>query len=136
MVFAVFCLIFFKFWPPILQEITWYTWVSLVIAYFAIIIIRAILTVIMFHFGFNFSLFPNYFDSFFNFKNKLTPVFSFETRSDFFNPISLMFRLMSSSFIAFLIYQFTQDEKAMQDFKEIRDHVYDIYEFSTDVVLG
>ena len=90
----------------------------------------------MFHFGCSFDLFPNYFNSFVNPKKMLLPVCKLETRSDFFNPISLAFRLCSASFILYLLIQFCQDEKNMEDLKEIKDQFYDIYEFSTDYVLG
>lgn len=59
-----------------------------------------------------------------------------EMRSDFFNPASLLFRLGSGSFMLFLLYQFCQDEKNIEDLREITDHMYDVFEYSSDYVLG
>ena len=107
--------IFFDHWPPFLQQIAWYSFVSTIIGYFVTIVLRIVLKIILFHFGFNFNLFPNYFNSFVNPKKMLFPICHADMRSDFFNPISLLFRLGSASFIVYMVYQLSQDEKIVED---------------------
>lgn len=135
-VVVLFSFIFFNLWPLWLQIATWYGFVSVIIGYFVTIGVRILTGIVMFHFGFDFNLFPNYFNSFVNPKKMLVPVCRIQTRSDFFNPISLMFRLSSASFILFLAYKFCQDEQAMEDLREISSHVKDVFDYSSDWVLG
>lgn len=70
----LFALIFYDHWPTPLKIATWYGFVSAVIAYFVTIGVRILTSIVMFHFGFNFKLFPNYFNSFVNPWKMLLPV--------------------------------------------------------------
>ena len=132
----IFVFIFYDQWPQPLKQATWYGLISFLIAYFLTIAAKITLGFTFYHIGVNFWLFPNFFESFVNPKKMLLPLAKAEIRPDFCNPISLLFRLCSASLILYSLYQFSQDEKAIEDFREIRDHMYDVYEFSTDYVLG
>ena len=130
-------LVFFDHWPYFLQVSVWYTYNTIQIGYFVLIFVRIILRVILFHFGFDFTLFPNYFDAFvFSPRKILLPVYEAKTRPDFYNPISLSFRISSLSFIVWIIFIFFQDEKHIEDIKELSGHMYDMFEYSSDYVLG
>lgn len=100
-----------------MQEYAWYGLVATLIVYFGTIITRWTLKILFFHLGVDLWLFPNFFMSFYLFapKKTLWPIVSFEIRSDFFSPASLIFRVSCAAFIIYSVYEFMQDQKKIED---------------------
>jgi len=90
------------------------------ISYFVTIHLRILLWLTGYHLGINFWLFPNYFTSFKDPRKILWPLISVEKRDDQFNIGNLVFRILSAGLITYLVYQFFQDEKNIEDLKDIK----------------
>ena len=53
------------------------------------------------------------------------------------DPKSIIFRIISGSMIIYMSYQFTQDEKNIEDVKELYEHgLTDLFEYGQNFVLG
>ena len=87
--------VLFRMWPLWLQELTWNAMVTVFLGYWVIMIFRIILRIILWHFGVDLHLFPNYFHSFVNPKIMLWPVAKGKVRDDFFSPLMITFRVLS-----------------------------------------
>ena len=58
-------------------------------------------------------------------------------RADFYDIKSVIFRILSGSLILYLLYQFCQDEKNIEDLKEVVDHgIHDLFEYGQDFMVG
>jgi len=87
--------VLFKMWPLWLQEFTWAAIVTIFLGYWITIILRIVIRIIIWHFGVDLELFPNYFHSFVNPKIMLWPIAKGKVRDDFYSPIMLTFRVLS-----------------------------------------
>ena len=87
--------VLFKMWPLWLQEFTWAAIVTIFLGYWITIILRIVLRIVIWHFGVDLELFPNYFHSFVNPKIMLWPIVKGKVRDDFYSPIMLTFRVLS-----------------------------------------
>ena len=90
-------------WPLWLQEWTWNAIVTGFLAYWVTMLLRIVLRVVLWHFGLDFLLFPNYFHSFVNPKIMLWPVGKSKVRDDFYSPIMLIFRVLSLITICLIV---------------------------------
>ena len=111
--FAVFAflmfLTMFNIYPFWVQNAIWQAFCYYVISYFAIGGLRILMWILGYHFGFIFWLFPNYRKSY-NPTKFLWPIGKYELRDDAKEPITVVFRLLSLSFMVYLLWAFMQDE--------------------------
>jgi len=84
----------------------------------------------------NFWLFPNYFTSFKDPRKMLWPLGSLNTRQDQFEIFSLIFRFIQGSFIVYIVYQFFQDEKNLEDLKDLKGGIEDLLDYGQDFIMG
>ena len=53
------------------------------------------------------------------------------------DPKSVVFRLMSGTLICYMIYQFLQDEKNIEDLRDIAENgISDLYDYAEDLLSG
>jgi len=110
LVVVVLALMCFRLWPLWLKKGIWYCSFYLLVFLAVTAVLRLILWVILYHFGFEFWLFPNYFIDSNDPRDSFWPITSFEVRAEFSDWRSIIFRLASGSMIAYMTYQFCQDE--------------------------
>jgi hypothetical protein len=84
----------------------------------------------------DFWLFPNYFTSFKDPRKILWPLVSVKSRDDKFGVGNLVFRTMSVGFIGYMIFQFFQDEKNIEDLKDLKGGIQDLLDYGQDFIMG
>merc|ERR1712070_13628 len=113
--------------------LSFYLLVFLVVTAF----VRVILWGILWHFGIEFWLFPNYFIDSNDPRDSFWPLYSFEVREDQTSSAAIILRLFSGILLVYLGFQFLQDEKNLEDLAELRDHgLHDLFEYGQEFVLG
>jgi len=105
----------FRLWPMWLKKGIWYISFYLLVFLIVTAFLRLIIWGILYHFGLEFWLFPNYFIDSNDPRDSFWPLTSFEIRDDQFDPRSMIFRLFSGALIVYMSYQFCQDEKNISD---------------------
>jgi translocation protein SEC62 len=127
----------FRLWPLWLKKIIWYISFYLLVFLVVTAILRLILWGILYHFGLEFWLFPNYFIDSNDPRDSFLPVYSFEVREDCFDFKSIIFRIISGSLIVYMAYQFCQDEKNIEDLRDLAENgLSDLFEYGQEFVLG
>lgn len=135
--FIILALMCFRLWPLWLKKgvylCSFYLLVFLVITAF----VRVILWGILWHFGIEFWLFPNYFIDSNDPRDSFWPLYSFEVRDDQGSSAAIILRIFSGILLVYLGFQFVQDEKNLEDLAELRDHgLHDLFEYGQEFVLG
>lgn len=105
-VVIIICLMCFRLWPMWLKKTIWYISFYLLVFLIGAAILRLILWGILYHFGQEFWLFPNYFVDSNDPRDSFLPLYSYEVRDDAMDYRSIMFRLVSGSLIVYMGYQF------------------------------
>lgn len=137
MIFGIIALMCFRLWPLWLKKVIWYISFYLLVFLIVTAILRVILWGILYHFGLEFWLFPNYFIDSNDPRDSFLPIYSFEVRSDAADIKSIIFRIASGSLIVYMGWQFCQDEKNIEDLKDLAEHgLSDLFEYGQDFVLG
>lgn len=103
-VVVILALMCFRLWPMWLKKGIWYMSFYLLVFLAVTAVLRLILWVILYHFGFEFWLFPNYFIDSNDPRDSFWPLSSFEVRADFSDFRSIIFRLISGSLIVYMGY--------------------------------
>jgi len=124
-IIVIIALMCFRLWPMWLKKGIWYISFYLLVFLIGAAILRVILWGILYHFGLEFWLFPNYFVDSNDPRDSFLPIYSFEVRMDFADIRSIIFRLISGSLIVYMGYQFCQDEKNMEDLKDLANNGLD-----------
>jgi len=106
LIVVVIVLMCFRLWPMWLKKGIWYISFYLLVFLIGAAILRVILWGILYHFGLEFWLFPNYFVDSNDPRDSFLPVYSFEVRGDFADFRSIIFRVISGSLIVYMGYQF------------------------------
>lgn len=120
-------LVMFPVWPKPMKTGIWYISVSLMILFFALIVIRGILFTLIWIFGYEFWLFPNLFDDDASFFESFQPLFSSEKSST-------SFEAWISRFVVFLalvgsgLYLYSQPTEFDEILVIQRQFVSDLYE--------
>jgi len=128
--FAIMALMCFRLWPLWLKKGIWYISFYLLVFLIVTAVLRLILWVILYHFGMDFWLFPNYFIDSNDPRDSFLPIHSFEIREDALDVKSLIFRLISGSMLVYMAYQFCQDEKNIEDLKDLAEHgLTDLFDY-------
>lgn len=136
-VVIVIILMCFRLWPMWLKKGIWYISFYLLVFLIGAAILRLILWGILYHFGLEFWLFPNYFVDSNDPRDSFLPIYSFEIRSDFSDFRSIIFRMISGSLIVYMGYQFCQDEKNMEDLKDLANNgLNDLFEYGLEFTTG
>jgi len=134
---VVIVLMCFRLWPMWLKKSIWYISFYLLVFLIGAAILRLILWGILYHFGLEFWLFPNYFVDSNDPRDSFLPVYSFEIRTDFADFRSIVFRMISGSLIVYMGYQFCQDEKNMEDLKDLANNgLNDLFEYGLEFTTG
>lgn len=129
-VICILALMCFRLWPLWLKKGIWYISFYLLVFLIVTAILRVILWGILYHFGMEFWLFPNYFIDSNDPRDSFLPVWSFEIREDASDFKSIIFRLCSGALIVYMGYQFCQDEKNIEDLKDLAEHgLTDLFEY-------
>jgi translocation protein SEC62 len=127
----------FRLWPLWLKKGIWYISFYLLVFLVVTAFLRVILWGILYHFGLEFWLFPNYFIDSNDPRDSFLPVWSFEVRGDASDVKSMIFRLASGSLLVYMAYQFCQDEKNIEDLKDLAEHgLTDLFEYGQDFMIG
>ena len=136
-VVVILMLMCFRLWPLWLKKGIWYISFYLLVFLIATAILRVILWGILYHFGLEFWLFPNYFIDSNDPRDSFLPVHSFEVRDDIFDFRSIVFRLLSGSLLVYMCYQFCQDEKNIEDLKDLAENgLTDLFEYGQEFMVG
>ena len=136
-VFAIIACMCFRLWPLWLKKGIWYISFYLLVFLVVTAIFRVILWGFLYHFGFEVWLFPNYWIDSNDPRDSFLPVWSYEVRDDMFEFRSIIFRLISGSLIVYMGYQFCQDEKNIEDLKDLAQNgISDLFEYGQDFMLG
>jgi len=136
-VIVVLALMCFRLWPMWLKKGIWYISFYLLVFLIVTAILRLILWGVLYHFGLEFWLFPNYFIDSNDPRDSFLPVYSFEVREDFADARSIIFRLISGSLIVYMCFQFAQDEKNIEDLKDLAENgLTDLFEYGQDFMIG
>ena len=136
-VLIILMLMCFRLWPLWLKKGIWYISFYLLVFLIATAILRVILWGILYHFGLEFWLFPNYFIDSNDPRDSFLPVYSFEVREDMFDVRSIIFRLLSGSLLVYMCYQFCQDEKNIEDLKDLAENgLTDLFEYGQEFMVG
>ena len=106
LVVVVIALMCFRLWPMWLKKGIWYISFYLLVFLVVTAFLRLILWVMLYHFGMEFWLFPNYFIDSNDPRDSFLPVYSFEIRDDAVDYKSIIFRLCSGALIVYMGYQF------------------------------
>lgn len=129
-VVVVLALMCFRLWPMWLKKGIWYISFYLLIFLAVTAVLRLILWGVLYHFGMEFWLFPNYFIDSNDPRDSFWPIHSFEVREDAADPRSIVFRLASGSLIVYMCYQFCQDEKNIADLKDLTENgISDLFDY-------
>lgn len=98
---------------------------------------RLILWFILFHFGFEFWLFPNYFIDSNNPLDSFIPFLEFDKRDDMFDFRMLVLRLASAAAIVYGAREFMHSETSMDDvYSTFSDVSNDVFEWGQNKFLG
>jgi translocation protein SEC62 len=136
-VVVIIVLMCFRLWPMWLKKGIWYISFYLLVFLIGAAILRVILWGILYHFGLEFWLFPNYFVDSNDPRDSFLPVYSFEIRTDFGDIRSIFFRIISGSLIVYMGYQFCQDEKNMKDLEDLANNgLNDLFEYGLEFTTG
>jgi len=106
LVVVVIALMCFRLWPMWLKKGIWYISFYLLVFLIVTAILRLILWIILYHFGMEFWLFPNYFIDSNDPRDSFLPIYSFDIRDDAVDIKSILFRLCSGALIVYMGYQF------------------------------
>lgn len=106
LVVVVIALMCFRLWPLWLKKGIWYLSFYLLVFLIVTAVIRVILWGVLYHFGMEFWLFPNYFIDSNDPRDSFLPFYSFEIREDAADVKSIIFRLASGALIVYMCYQF------------------------------
>lgn len=137
LVFVVIALMCFRLWPVWLKKAIWYVSFYLLVFLVVTAVLRLIIWVVLYHFGFEVWLFPNYFIDSNDPRDSFLPVWSAEIREDCFDSRSIIFRIISGSLIVYMTYQFCQDEKNMEDLRDLAENgLTDLFEYGSEFMLG
>ena len=136
-VVVIILLMCFRLWPIWLRKgvylLSFYLLVFLIVTGF----VRAILWGILYHFGLEFWLFPNYFIDSNDPRDSFLPLYSFEVRDDATDIRTAVLRIFSGALLVYTGYQFCQDEKNIEDLKDLYDHgLQDFFEYGQQFVVG
>lgn len=136
-VLAILALMCFRLWPLWLKKAIWYISFYLLVFLIVTAILRLILWGILYHFGLEFWLFPNYFIDSNDPRDSFLPIYSFEVRGDALDFKSIIFRLASGALIVYMGYQFCQDEKNIEDLKDLAENgLSDLFEYGQEFMIG
>lgn len=136
-IFAIIACMCFRLWPIWLKKGIWYLSFYLLVFLVVTAIFRVILWGFLYHFGFEVWLFPNYWIDSNDPRDSFLPVWSYEVRDDMFEFRSIIFRIISGSLIVYMGYQFCQDEKNIEDLKDLAQNgISDLFEYGQDFMLG
>ena len=136
-VLVIIALMCFRLWPLWLKKAIWYISFYLLVFLVVTAILRLIIWVFLYHFGFEVWLFPNYFIDSNDPRDSFLPVWSYEVRDDIFDFRSIIFRIISGSLIVYMGYQFCQDEKNLEDLKDLAENgLTDLFEYGQEFMLG
>lgn len=136
-VVIILALMCFRLWPLWLKKAIWYISFYLLVFLVAAAVLRVILWGILYHFGMEFWLFPNYFIDSNDPRDSFWPLYSFEIREDAAEFKSIIFRLASGALIIYMGYQFCQDEKNLEDLRDLAEHgLSDLFEYGQDFMIG
>ena len=105
-VVVIIALMCFRLWPLWLKKVIWYISFYLLVFLIVTAVVRFILWGVLYHFGIEFWLFPNYFIDSNDPRDSFLPVYSFEIRDDQFEVGSIILRIVSGALIVYLGYQF------------------------------
>jgi len=105
-VVIILALMCFRLWPMWLKKGIWYVSFYLLVFLAVTAVLRLIIWVILYHFGMEFWLFPNYFIDSNDPRDSFWPIYSFEIRDDAVDIRSIIFRLCSGALIVYMSYQF------------------------------
>lgn len=103
-IFAILALMCFRLWPLWLKKAIWYISFYLLVFLIVTAVLRVIMWGILYHFGMEFWLFPNYFIDSNDPRDSFLPITSFEIREDAADIKSIVFRLLSGAFIVYMGY--------------------------------
>jgi len=104
LVLVILALMCFRLWPLWLKKAIWYISFYLLVFLIVTAFLRVILWGILYHFGMEFWLFPNYFIDSNDPRDSFLPVYSFEIRDDMADVKSIIFRLFSGALIGYMVY--------------------------------
>ena len=134
---AVLACLCFRLWPLWLKKGIWYISFYLLVFLVFTAIFRVILWGFLYHFGFEVWLFPNYWIDSNDPRDSFLPVWSAEVRDDQFEFRSMVFRLISGSLLVYMGYQFCQDEKNIDDLKDLAQNgLTDLFEYGQEFMIG
>jgi len=135
--FVVLALMCFRLWPMWLKKGIWYVSFYLLVFLAVTAVLRIIIWGILYHFGLEFWLFPNYFIDSNDPRDSFWPIYSFEVRDDISDIKSIVFKLASGSLICYMGYQFCQDEKNIADLKDLAENgISDLWDLGEGYVVG
>lgn len=103
-VVAIIACMMFRLWPLWLKKAIWYVSFYLLVFLVITAVLRVILWGILYHFGMEFWLFPNYFIDSNDPRDSFWPLHSFEIREDASDIKSIIFRIASGSLIVYMGY--------------------------------
>ena len=136
-IIAVLACMCFRLWPLWLKKGIWYISFYLLVFLVVTAFFRVILWGILYHFGFEVWLFPNYWIDSNDPRDSFLPVWSAETRDDMFEFRSIIFRIISGSLIVYMGYQFCLDEKNVEDLKDLAQNgISDLFDYGQDFMIG
>jgi len=136
-IIGVIMLMCFRLWPLWLKKGIWYISFYLLVFLIVTAFLRLIIWGILYHFGLEFWLFPNYFIDSNDPRDSFLPLYSFETREDMFDFRSIIFRLLSGTLITYMCFQFCQDEKNWDDLVDLSQNgLSDFYDYGAEFMIG
>lgn len=134
---VIIALMCFRLWPMWLKKGIWYISFYLLVFLVVTAFVRVILWGFLYHFGLEVWLFPNYFIDSNDPRDSFLPVWFAEVREDCFDIKSIIFRIISGSLIVYMGYQFMQDEKNIEDLKDLAENgLTDLFEYGQDFMIG
>lgn len=102
-------LTFFNLYPFWMQQYIWTAFCGYCLGLMGIASLRLALYCIAQHLGLTLWLFPSFRKSYFNPMKSLLPVASVNLNDTMFNPVSVVFRLVSISFVGYIVHNFMSD---------------------------
>merc|ERR1719243_227036 len=96
-VIVILMLMCFRLWPLWLKKGIWYISFYLLVFLIVTAILRVIIWGILYHFGLEFWLFPNYFIDSNDPRDSFLPIYSFEVRDDAADPRTILLRIFSGA---------------------------------------
>ena len=136
-VVVVLALMCFRLWPLWLKKVIWYISFYLLVFLVVTAILRLIIWVVLYHFGFEVWLFPNYFIDSNDPRDSFLPVWSYEVREDWNDFKSIIFRMVSGSLLVYMLWQFCQDEQNIADLQDLAENgLTDLFEYGAEFVIG